>query len=109
MRLRSGLTQWVKDLAGGSSSDSTPSLGTSECCRRGPKKQTKEKSREDLPRIAGTTATGVRKKVLLPRGLSACPAIAAVIALLLFPGAGDRRDRQGGGRGVEKHGISHTL
>ena len=48
-----GLAQWVKDLAlpgaemqaGGCSSNWTPSLGTSICCRCGPKK-TKEKEKK---------------------------------------------------------------
>ena len=65
-----GLTQWVKDLAdchelwcrsktwlgsgiavavaGSCSSDSTPSLGTSICCRCGPKKQKTNNSNNKL-------------------------------------------------------------
>ena len=41
MRLRSHMAVAV-GWAGGCSSDVTPSLGTSICCRCGPKKQTKQ-------------------------------------------------------------------
>ena len=50
MRIRSGVT-----VTGSCSSDLTPSLGISICCRCGPKKRKRERKKEILFTIASNT------------------------------------------------------